>query len=35
LASRWSDSNQLSLYMHWAKILEAKNWHEIASAKHG
>jgi 3-phenylpropionate/trans-cinnamate dioxygenase alpha subunit len=34
LASRWSDSNQLSLYMHWAKILEAKNWHEIASAKH-
>jgi 3-phenylpropionate/trans-cinnamate dioxygenase alpha subunit len=35
LASRWSDSNQLSLYMHWAKILEAKNWHEIVSAKHG
>jgi 3-phenylpropionate/trans-cinnamate dioxygenase subunit alpha len=35
LASRWSDSNQLSLYMHWAKILEAKGWHEMVSAKHG
>jgi 3-phenylpropionate/trans-cinnamate dioxygenase alpha subunit len=33
LASRWSDSNQLSLYMHWAKVLEAKNWSEIVSAK--
>jgi hypothetical protein len=31
LASRWSDSNQLSLYMHWAKVLEAKNWSDIVS----
>jgi hypothetical protein len=29
LASRWSDSNQLSLYLHWAKMLEAKSWSEI------
>jgi phenylpropionate dioxygenase-like ring-hydroxylating dioxygenase large terminal subunit len=35
LASRWSDSNQLSLYMHWAKVLEAKNWHEIMNVKYG
>jgi hypothetical protein len=35
LASRWSDSNQLNLYMHWAKVLEAKSWGEIKSAKHG
>jgi phenylpropionate dioxygenase-like ring-hydroxylating dioxygenase large terminal subunit len=33
LASRWSDSNQLSLYMHWAKVLEAQNWSAIVSAK--
>jgi hypothetical protein len=31
LASRWSDSNQLSLYMHWASMLEAKDWSEITS----
>jgi 3-phenylpropionate/trans-cinnamate dioxygenase alpha subunit len=35
LASRWSDSNQLSLYMHWAEVLEAKSWGEIKSSKHG
>jgi hypothetical protein len=35
LASRWSDSNQLSLYMHWAKVLEAQSWGELKSAKHG
>lgn len=39
LASRWSDANQLSLYVHWAKLLEAKSWREISSAaelkKHG
>jgi hypothetical protein len=35
LSSRWSDSNQLSLYMHWAKVLEAKSWTEIKSAQHG
>jgi 3-phenylpropionate/trans-cinnamate dioxygenase subunit alpha len=29
LASRWSDSNQLSLYLHWAKMLESQNWSEI------
>ena len=29
LTSRWSDNNQLSLYMHWAKVMEAKNWSEI------
>jgi len=32
LSSRWSDSNQLSLYLHWAKVLEAKNWNEIKGA---
>jgi len=30
--SRFSDNNQLNLYMHWAKVLEAKNWDEIKSA---
>ena len=30
--SRFSDNNQLSLYMHWAKVLEAKNWSEIKGA---
>ena len=28
--SRFSDNNQLSLYMHWAKMLEAKTWNEVA-----
>jgi phenylpropionate dioxygenase-like ring-hydroxylating dioxygenase large terminal subunit len=32
LTSRWSDANQLSLYMHWAKVLEGKTWSEIMSA---
>ena len=32
IKSRFSDNNQLSLYMHWAKMLQAKNWSEIASA---
>lgn len=31
LADRWSDSNQLSLYLHWAKLLEAKSWSEMQS----
>jgi 3-phenylpropionate/trans-cinnamate dioxygenase alpha subunit len=35
LASRWSDANQFSLYLHWAKVLEAESWSEIKSAKHG
>ncbi len=29
LASRWSDQNQLGLYLYWAKVLEAQNWDEI------
>jgi 3-phenylpropionate/trans-cinnamate dioxygenase subunit alpha len=33
--SRFSDNNQLSLYMHWAKMLQAKNWGEIMSAENG
>jgi hypothetical protein len=33
--SRFSDNNQLSLYMHWAKMLQAKNWAEIMSAENG
>jgi 3-phenylpropionate/trans-cinnamate dioxygenase alpha subunit len=35
LASRWSDSNQLSLYVHWAKMLDGKDWSEIKGAKDG
>jgi phenylpropionate dioxygenase-like ring-hydroxylating dioxygenase large terminal subunit len=35
LASRFSDNNQMGLYMHWANMLEAKNWHEIPSTQHG
>jgi hypothetical protein len=31
LASRWSDANQLSLYLQWAKMLEVKNWSEITN----
>jgi phenylpropionate dioxygenase-like ring-hydroxylating dioxygenase large terminal subunit len=27
--SRFSDNNQISLYMHWAKVLEAQTWTEI------
>jgi 3-phenylpropionate/trans-cinnamate dioxygenase subunit alpha len=33
--SRFSDSNQLALYMHWAKMLQSKNWAEIMSAENG
>jgi 3-phenylpropionate/trans-cinnamate dioxygenase subunit alpha len=33
LTSRWSDANQLSLYMHWAKMLESGNWSEIIEPK--
>jgi hypothetical protein len=33
LASRFSDNNQLNLYMHWAKMMEASNWNEIAGAE--
>ena len=33
--SRFSDNNQLSMYMHWAKMLQAKNWSEIMSRQNG
>ena len=33
--SRFSDNNQLSMYMHWAKMLQAKNWSEVSSANNG
>jgi hypothetical protein len=33
--SRFSDNNQLSLYMHWAKMLQAKNWREVANTANG
>ena len=33
--SRFSDNNQLSLYMHWAKMLQAKNWREILETRNG
>ena len=35
IKSRFSDNNQLSLYMHWAKMLQAKNWGEIMSTQNG
>jgi 3-phenylpropionate/trans-cinnamate dioxygenase alpha subunit len=27
--SRFSDHNQIAMYMHWARMLEAKSWNEI------
>ena len=33
--NRFSDNNQLSMYMHWAKMLQAKNWSEVLSAQNG
>ena len=33
--SRFSDNNQLSLYMHWAKMLQAKSWSELLSTQNG
>jgi hypothetical protein len=35
VASRFSDNNQLSLYMHWAKMLQANSWSEMLSAQNG
>jgi 3-phenylpropionate/trans-cinnamate dioxygenase alpha subunit len=35
ITSRFSDNNQLSLYMHWARMLQAKNWDEITSSQDG
>lgn len=29
VANRWSDSNQLSIYQHWARLLEAKSWADL------
>jgi hypothetical protein len=33
--SRFSDNNQLSFYLHWAKMLQAESWQEILSDKNG
>ncbi len=33
--NRFSDNNQLSFYLHWARMLQAKEWSEIASPDHG
>jgi phenylpropionate dioxygenase-like ring-hydroxylating dioxygenase large terminal subunit len=33
--SRFSDNNQLSFYMHWARLLQAKNWQEAMSSTNG
>jgi 3-phenylpropionate/trans-cinnamate dioxygenase subunit alpha len=33
--NRFSDNNQLSMYMHWAKMLQARNWSEVLSAQNG
>jgi 3-phenylpropionate/trans-cinnamate dioxygenase subunit alpha len=30
--SRFSDNNQIAMYMHWAKMLEAKSWNEILAS---
>jgi hypothetical protein len=35
IKSRFSDNNQLNLYMHWAKMLQAKNWGEFMSTQNG
>jgi phenylpropionate dioxygenase-like ring-hydroxylating dioxygenase large terminal subunit len=31
--SRFSDNNQLNLYMHWAKMLEGQSWNEVLAAQ--
>jgi hypothetical protein len=33
--SRFSDNNQLSMYMHWAEMLQDKSWSEIMGSRHG
>jgi hypothetical protein len=33
--SRFSDNNQLSMYMHWAKVLQGEPWSELLSAQDG
>lgn len=35
VGNRFSDHNQLSFYLHWARMLQAKAWSEIASPEHG
>lgn len=32
ISSRWSDANQISMYLHWARLLEAASWKEMAPA---
>lgn len=31
IANRWSDCNQLGIYQHWARLLEAGSWAELRS----
>ena len=35
IRSRFSDNNQLSFYMHWARVLQAGRWSEIMDAQNG
>ena len=35
VTSRFSDNNQLSLYMHWAKMLQAKSWSQLLTTQNG
>jgi 3-phenylpropionate/trans-cinnamate dioxygenase alpha subunit len=35
VTSRFSDNNQLSLYMHWAKMLQAKSWNQLLTTQNG
>ena len=35
IRSRFSDNNQLSFYMHWARMLQAHDWSAILGAHHG
>ncbi|HEU5464258.1 MAG TPA: SRPBCC family protein, partial [Candidatus Binatia bacterium] len=32
IKSRFSDNNQMALYMHWAKMLQARDWSDIVEA---
>jgi hypothetical protein len=35
IRSRFSDNNQLSFYMHWARVLQAGRWNEIMDTQNG
>jgi 3-phenylpropionate/trans-cinnamate dioxygenase alpha subunit len=35
IKSRFSDNNQLNMYMHWAKMMQAKNWREVLGDQNG